>query len=340
MISKKDSQKIQLLHHLAIFNHQSSQMNVLKVVFFGTPEFAKTCLHAIHHSSHHVVGVVTVADKASGRGQKMNQSAVKTYAVENNLPVFQPEKLRNAEFLAEIKELNADVFVVVAFRMMPKILFEMPKIGTFNLHASLLPDYRGAAPINYAIINGEKKSGATTFFINEKIDEGNILLQEEIEILNNENAGSLHDRLMEMGAKLVVKTLDGLADNSIIEKPQPKVIHPKNAFKIFKEDTKIDWTQNSETIHNFIRGMSPYPSSFTILKIGEEEKTLKIYEGKYEISAHQKPFGTLEIDKHQFKIYTKDGLYLPQEIQLEGKKRMSVKDFLNGFQKYDHISLA
>ncbi len=315
-------------------------MKSLKVIFFGTPEFAKTSLEAIHQSHHEVVGVVTVADKASGRGQKINQSAVKVFAVENNLPVFQPEKLRDAEFLEEIAKLKADIFVVVAFRMMPKILFEMPQMGTFNLHASLLPDYRGAAPINYAVINGEKKTGATTFFINEKIDEGNILLQKEIEISVEENAGELHDRLMEMGAKLVVETLDGLAENSIQEKPQPEVEYPKNAFKIFKEDTRIDWTKNSETVHNFIRGMSPYPASFTTIKIGEDEKFLKIYKGTFENDAHSKNPGTLEIDKHQFKIFTKDGFYLPEEVQLEGKKRMSVKDFLNGFQHYDHISLA
>lgn len=315
-------------------------MKSLKVVFFGTPEFAKTCLQAIQESSHEVVGVVTVADKASGRGQKLNQSAVKVFAEEHQLPVFQPEKLRNPDFLEDLEKLHADVFVVVAFRMMPKILFEMPQLGTFNLHASLLPDYRGAAPINYAIINGEKKSGATTFFINEKIDEGNILLQEEIEILENDNAGSLHDRLMKMGAKLVVKTLDGLAENSIEEKPQPKVENPKNAFKIFKEDTKIDWNLSAETINNFVRGMSPYPCAYTVLKIGEEMKILKIYQGKYEISAPERAPKTLKIDKHQFKIYTKDGFYLPEEIQLEGKKRMSVKDFLNGFQKYDDIFLA
>lgn len=313
-------------------------MKALKVVFFGTPEFAKSCLEAIHQSAHEVVGVVTVADKASGRGQKLNQSAVKLFAVENDLTVFQPEKLRNPEFLEDVQKLNADVFVVVAFRMMPKILFEMPRLGTFNLHASLLPDYRGAAPINYAVINGEKKTGATTFFINEKIDEGNILLQEELEISPTENAGSLHDRLMELGAKLVVKTLNGLAENSIQEKPQPEVEHPKNAFKIFKEDTKINWDQNSENVHNFIRGMSPYPCAFTSLKIGEDGKTLKIYEGKFEVSTHEKDAGTLEIDKHQFKIYTKDGFYLPEELQLEGKKRMSVKDFLNGFQNFDLIS--
>ena len=314
-------------------------MKSLKVIFFGTPEFAKSSLEAIHRSHHEVVGVVTVADKASGRGQKINQSAVKVFAVENSIPVFQPEKLRDPEFLENIKNLNADVFVVVAFRMMPKILFEMPQMGTFNLHASLLPDYRGAAPINYAVINGEKKTGATTFFINEKIDEGNILLQKEIEISVEENAGELHDRLMEMGAKLVVETLDGLAENSIQEKPQPEVEYPKNAFKIFKEDTRIDWTKNSETVHNFIRGMSPYPASFATIKIGEDEKFLKIYKGTFENDAHSKNPGTLEIDKHQFKIFTKDGFYLPEEVQLEGKKRMSVKDFLNGFQHYDHISM-
>ncbi len=313
-------------------------MKSLKVIFFGTPEFAKTSLEAIHKSQHEIVGVVTVADKASGRGQKIHESPVKTFAVENNLPVFQPEKLRNQEFLKSIQDLNADVFVVVAFRMMPKVLFEMPKIGTFNLHASLLPDYRGAAPINYAVINGEKKTGATTFFINEKIDEGNILLQNEIEISPEENAGEVHDRLMEMGAKLVVETLDGLGENSIQEKPQPEVEHPKNAFKIFKEDTRIDWTKEVETVHNFIRGMSPYPCAFTTLKIGEEEKTLKIYKGKFEISAHDKTPGSLAIDKHSFKIFAKNGIYYPEELQLEGKKRMGVKDFLNGFQHFDNIS--
>ena len=315
-------------------------MKPLKIIFFGTPEFAKSCLEAIHHSSHEVVGVVTVADKASGRGQKMNQSAVKVFAVENNLTLFQPEKLRNPEFLEKIANLDADVFVVVAFRMMPKKKKKKPRLGTFNLHASLLPDYRGAAPINYAIINGEKKTGATTFFINEKIDEGNILLQEELEIYPDENAGALHDRLMAMGAQLIVKTLDGLAANTIQEKPQPNVEHPKNAFKIFKEDTKINWNGSSETVHNFVRGMSPYPCAFTNLKIGEDEKSLKIYRGKIEIDAHENTPGTLEIDKHRFKIFTEDGFYLPEEVQLEGKKRMSVKDFLNGFQHFDHISMA
>ncbi|SFN15034.1 methionyl-tRNA formyltransferase [Chryseobacterium oleae] len=314
-------------------------MKSLKVVFLGTPEFAKTSLEAIHQSSHEVVGVVTVADKASGRGQKINQSPVKVYAAENNIPVFQPEKLRNPEFLEELRKLDADVFIVVAFRMMPKVLFEMPKMGTFNLHASLLPDYRGAAPINYAVINGEEKTGATTFFINEKIDEGNILLQQELEIVPDENAGSLHDRLMEMGSSLVVKTLDGLAENSITERPQPHVEHPKNAYKIFKEDTRINWKAPSKTVHQFILGMSPYPAAFTTIKIGEEEKGLKIFAGKFEIMNHGKPSGTLDISKNEFKIYTEDGAYFPQELQLEGKKRMTVKDFLNGFRNFEEISL-
>ena len=315
-------------------------MKSLSVIFFGTPEFAKTSLEAIHRSHHRVAGVVTVADKASGRGQKIQQSAVKQFAVKENLPVFQPEKLRDPEFLKELQKLDADVFVVVAFRMMPKILFEMPPLGTFNLHASLLPDYRGAAPINYALINGEKKTGVTTFFINERIDEGNVLLQREIEITPQENAGMLHDRLMDIGAELVVETLNGLADCSIEEKPQPITEHPKSAFKIFKEDTRINWLQNSESVYNFIRGMSPYPSAFTMIKIGEEEKFLKIYKGSFVITAHHAAPGTLEINRNHFKIFTEDGFYLPEEVQMEGKKRMSVKDFLNGFQQFDQISIA
>ncbi|MDO4763970.1 MAG: methionyl-tRNA formyltransferase [Flavobacteriaceae bacterium] len=305
-------------------------MNKLRVVFFGTPDFAKASLEAIHRSNHQIVGVVTVADKASGRGQKINQSPVKTYAVEQNLPIFQPEKLRSEEFLEQIKKLNADIFVVVAFRMMPKVLFSMPKMGTFNLHASLLPDYRGAAPINYAVLNGEKKTGVTTFFINEKIDEGNILLQEETQILPEDNAGSLHDKLMKIGAELVVKTLDDLASGKVEEKPQPQVENPKTAYKIFKEDTRINWNKNIEEIHNFVRGMSPYPAAFTTLKIGDEEKNLKIFKGNFQKMEHQKTPGSLEVSKSEFKIYAQNGVYFPEELQLEGKKRMPIKDFLNG----------
>ena len=314
-------------------------MNKLKVVFFGTPDFARASLEAIHTSAHEVVGVVTVADKASGRGQKVHQSPVKTYAVEHDLPLFQPEKLRNEEFLSQIQSLNADIFVVVAFRMMPKVLFSMPRLGTFNLHASLLPDYRGAAPINYAVINGETKSGVTTFFINEKIDEGNILLQTETEISPEDNAGTLHDRLMEIGAKLVVETLDGLAEGKLTEIPQNQKENPKTAYKIFKEDTKIDWEKEVEIIHNFIRGMSPYPAAFTVLEVGGEQKILKIFKGKFQKIEHSKENGEIEISKNEFKIYAKNGVYFPEELQLEGKKRMNLKDFLNGFHSFDGLKL-
>ena len=314
-------------------------MNKLKVVFFGTPDFARASLEAIHTSAHEVVGVVTVADKASGRGQKVHQSPVKTYAVEHDLPLFQPEKLRNEEFLSQIQSLNADIFVVVAFRMMPKVLFSMPRLGTFNLHASLLPDYRGAAPINYAVINGETKSGVTTFFINEKIDEGNILLQAETEISPEDNAGTLHDRLMEIGAKLVVETLDGLAEGKLTEIPQNQKENPKTAYKIFKEDTKIDWEKEVEVIHNFIRGMSPYPAAFTILEVGGEQKILKIFKGKFQKIEHSKENCEIEISKNEFKIYAKNGVYFPEELQLEGKKRMNLKDFLNGFHSFDELKL-
>ena len=314
-------------------------MNKLKVVFFGTPDFARASLEAIHTSAHEVVGVVTVADKASGRGQKVHQSPVKTYAVEHDLPLFQPEKLRNEEFLSQIQSLNADIFVVVAFRMMPKVLFSMPRLGTFNLHASLLPDYRGAAPINYAVINGETKSGVTTFFINEKIDEGNILLQAETEISPEDNAGTLHDRLMEIGAKLVVETLDGLAEGKLTEIPQNQKENLKTAYKIFKEDTKIDWEKEVEVIHNFIRGMSPYPAAFTVLEVGGEQKILKIFKGKFQKIEHFKENGEIEISKNEFKIYAKNGVYFPEELQLEGKKRMNLKDFLNGFHSFDELKL-
>ena len=314
-------------------------MNKLKVVFFGTPDFARASLEAIHTSAHEVVGVVTVADKASGRGQKVHQSPVKTYAVEHDLPLFQPEKLRNEEFLSQIQSLNADIFVVVAFRMMPKVLFSMPRLGTFNLHASLLPDYRGAAPINYAVINGETKSGVTTFFINEKIDEGNILLQAETKISPEDNAGTLHDRLMEIGAKLVVETLDGLAEGKLTEIPQNQKENPKTAYKIFKEDTKIDWEKEVEVIHNFIRGMSPYPAAFTILEVSGEQKILKIFKGKFQKIEHSKENGEIEISKNEFKIYAKNGVYFPEELQLEGKKRMNLKDFLDGFHSFDGLKL-
>ncbi|QIY84952.1 methionyl-tRNA formyltransferase [Chryseobacterium sp. NEB161] len=316
------------------------QKNSLNVVFFGTPDFAKASLEAIFNSNHKVVGVVTAPDKASGRGMKLTPSPVKVFAEDHHLNLLQPEKLRNPEFLDAVQQLNADVFVVVAFRMMPQVLFSLPRLGTFNLHGSLLPDYRGAAPINYAVINGEKKSGVTTFFINEKIDEGNILLQAETEITADDDAGTLHDKLMGIGADLVIKTLDALAENSITEQPQPHKEHPKTAFKIFKENLKLDWNQPSETIHNFVRGMSPYPTAFTVLKVGEAEKAFKIFKGHFEQKEHSREAGDFDISKTELKFYTKDGIYYPQDVQIQGKKRMPVKDFLNGIQNFDEISLV
>jgi methionyl-tRNA formyltransferase len=197
-----------------------------------------------------------------------------------------------------------------------------------------LPDYRGAAPINYAVINGESKTGVTTFFINEKIDEGSILLQAETEILPEDNAGTLHDKLMHIGSELIVKTLDGLADDSIQEKPQPEKENPKTAYKIFKEDLKVNWNQSAETVHNFVRGMSPYPTAFTVLKVGDEEKSLKIFKGNFEVKVHSCNAGDFDISKTEFKFYTKDGIYFPEDVQIQGKKRMPVRDFLNGIQNF------
>lgn len=311
------------------------QTHSLKVVFFGTPDFAKASLEAIFQSRHKIAAVVTAPDKASGRGMKLTPSPVKVFAEANGLTLFQPEKLRNPNFLDAIRELDADVFVVVAFRMMPQVLFSIPRLGTFNLHGSLLPDYRGAAPINYAVINGETKSGVTTFFINEKIDEGHILLQAETPISSDDNAGTLHDKLMVIGADLVIKTLDALSEGSIQEQPQPHKNHPKTAYKIFKDDLKIDWNQGAETVHNFIRGMSPYPTAFTILKVGNEEKSLKIFKGRFENLHHDRQPGDFDVSKTEFKFYTADGIYYPEDVQIQGKKRMAVKDFLNGIQNFE-----
>ena len=311
------------------------QSNSLKVVFFGTPDFAKASLEAIFQSRHKIEAVVTAPDKASGRGMKLNPSQVKVFAEANGLTLFQPEKLRNPNFLDAIRELDADVFVVVAFRMMPQVLFSIPRLGTFNLHGSLLPDYRGAAPINYAVINGETKSGVTTFFINEKIDEGHILLQAETPISSDDNAGTLHDKLMVIGADLVIKTLDALSEGSIQEKPQPHKDHPKTAYKIFKADLKIDWNQDAETVHNFVRGMSPYPTAFTNFKIGDDVKAFKIFRGHYRLESHTREAGDFDISKNELQFYTKDGIFYPDDVQIQGKKRMAVKDFLNGIQNFE-----
>ncbi|MFA7446822.1 MAG: methionyl-tRNA formyltransferase [Weeksellaceae bacterium] len=313
----------------------------MKVVFMGTPEFAAFCLEEILESKHDVVGVVTVPDKAAGRGQRITQSAVAKLALEKNIPLLQPEKLKDSDFVDALKTLNADVFVVVAFRMLPKEVWQIPAKGTFNLHASLLPQYRGAAPINWAIINGETESGVTTFLIDEEIDTGNILLMEKVEISADHNAGDLHDNLVEVGKKLILKTLDGLKENSIHAKPQKEVDELKPAPKIFKEDCKINWTESIEKTHNKIRGLSPYPAAWTSFKNEEEQKTFKIFKG-YFVKEKQEnsTLFSLSFESNEILIHLEDGTYYIEELQPEGKKRMMAKDFINGLQNKNGWKIA
>jgi methionyl-tRNA formyltransferase len=303
----------------------------LKIVFMGTPEFAVETLDAIVAEGYEVAGVVTVPDRQVGRGQKVAFSAVKEYALAHNLRVLQPEKLRDEGFLEELRGIGADLFVVVAFRMLPKVVWAMPRMGTFNLHASLLPQYRGAAPINWAIINGEKETGLTTFRLNEQIDEGEILLQRKTEIGERETAGSLHDRLAAMGRGLVVETIRGLESGELKGKAQETTGELKPAPKIFKEDCKIDWTKSGEEIENFVRGLSPYPAATTRVRTEKgEERQIKVYETEYE-KGEKITKKTIENDaKKVLKIGCGDGFVRILSLQMEGKRRMSTEEFLRG----------
>ncbi|WP_316736444.1 methionyl-tRNA formyltransferase [Pedobacter aquatilis] len=301
----------------------------MKIVFMGTPDFAVASLNALVEADFDVVAVVTAADKPAGRGQKLSESAVKKYAVEKGIPVLQPEKLKNPEFLAQLKSYNADLQVVVAFRMLPEVVWAMPAKGTINLHGSLLPQYRGAAPINHAIINGEKESGVTTFFLTHEIDTGDIIQSATVEIADNDNAGDLHDKLMNVGADLLVKTVTSIAEGNYKEQPQPQSDILKHAPKIFKEDCKVDWNKSSVEVFNLIRGLSPYPTAFTLLN----EKTLKIF--KAEIEEKEAAIvagGFLTDGKTYLKFATKDGFIKLLDIQYEGKKRMLIEDFLRGMR--------
>jgi methionyl-tRNA formyltransferase len=301
----------------------------MKIVFMGTPDFAVASLDALVQANFDVVAVVTAPDKPAGRGQKLNESAVKKYAVEKGIPVLQPEKLKNPEFIEELKSYQADLQVVVAFRMLPEIVWNMPAKGTINLHGSLLPQYRGAAPINHAIINGEKESGVTTFFLKQEIDTGDIILSDSVPIADDETAGELHDKLMVVGANLLVKTLLAIEANNITEQPQPQNDDLKHAPKIFKEDCKIDWNSPAQTIHNLIRGLSPYPTAFTLLN----EKNLKVF--KAEIEDKEPGIiagGFLTDGKTYLKFAAKDGFIKLLDIQYEGKKRMLIEDFLRGMR--------
>ena len=303
----------------------------------GTPAFAVSSLARLYNAGYDIAAVITAPDKPAGRGMKLTKSAVKIYAEEKNLPVLQPEKLKNPEFIEELKHLKADVQVVVAFRMLPEIVWNMPPMGTINLHASLLPQYRGAAPINWAIINGEKETGVTTFKLQHEIDTGNILLQKKINIEETDTAGTMHDKMMEIGADLLLKTIQQLEKGTVEEIHQPSVID-KNAVlhhapKIFTETCEINWEENVDTIYNFIRGLSPYPAAFTYLG----DKKLKIFGAKKKpfnqensLSAAESPYETDH--KTYLKFRAADGYISLKEIQLQGKKKMSIEEFLRGWR--------
>ncbi|PLX04666.1 MAG: methionyl-tRNA formyltransferase [Marinilabiliales bacterium] len=312
-------------------------MNIkdLKIVFMGTPEFAVGSLSKLIDNGFNIVGVITSADKPAGRGKKLKYSDVKKYAIENNLNLLQPTNLKSPEFIAELESLNADLQIVVAFRMLPEIVWDMPPLGTFNLHASLLPQYRGAAPINHVIINGEKVTGATTFFLDKEIDTGKIIKQVCVEISENDNAGSLHDKLMDIGGDLVVETANDILNNSVESIPQKLKISEGEkllkAPKIFKEDCRIEWSKNVDDIYNFIRGLSPYPAAYTeLINEAGEKVMLKIFNVSRELAEVNIPIGTILIDKDNFKISCSNGFLFLQELQQSGKKRMHIIDFLRG----------
>ena len=305
----------------------------------GTPEFAVESLNILVENNYEVVGVVTMPDKPSGRGHKLQFSAVKQYALEHNLPVLQPEKLKDESFLSELKSLNADLQIVVAFRMLPEVVWNMPQFGTFNLHASLLPQYRGAAPINWAIINGEKETGATTFFLTHEIDTGKIILQEKIAIADTDDAGIVHDKLMNTGAIMVKKTVDLLMEGKIEGIDQSQFITPeielKPAPKIFKETCEIDVTGTVESVYNFVRGLSPYPTAWIEVQFPNqtEKMILKVFETEKEPEMHNLPVGTLLTDgKKQAKIALSDGFIQLKSVQSPGKKRMDIGELLRGMR--------
>lgn len=303
----------------------------LRIIFIGTPDFAVASLQALVEAGANIVAVITAPDKPAGRGKKIHQPAVKEYAIEQGLTVLQPERLKNPDFLKELAAYKADLQVVVAFRMLPEAIWNMPPMGTINVHGSLLPQYRGAAPINWAIINGEKESGVTTFKLKHEIDTGDILLQKRVPILDSDNVGSLYNKLMKEGADLLVDTIQGLAEGTLEEVPQATlaVDELKSAPKIFKPDTLIDWNKGVKDIHNLIRGMSPYPAAYTHI----QDKFLKIYTAHYEEVQHDAEVGSFDTDgKTYLKFAAKDGWMFLDEVQLEGKKRMNIEDFLRGFR--------
>lgn len=314
-------------------------MRDLRILFMGTPEFAVETLKSIIEAHFNVVGVVTAPDRPAGRGRKLQQSAVKEYALKQNLPVLQPTNLKSDDFLEQLQQLDPNLQVVVAFRMLPRVVWQFPKYGTFNLHASLLPQYRGAAPINWAIINGEEKSGVSTFFIDEKIDTGAMILQQEVEIQPRENAGDLHDKLMTTGAKLVVRTLELIAAGDVKTIPQQESEALKGAHKLTKSNTKINWDLSLENIHNFIRGLSPYPAAWTSLVNGNNEAMMKIYASEKEYTSHTYEIGKVLQEGKEVRVAVKEGFLLLKEVQLPGKRKMTIKDLLNGYEFFPNAKV-
>jgi methionyl-tRNA formyltransferase len=305
-------------------------MRDLRIVFMGTPDFAVAILKHLVENNYTIAGVITAPDKPAGRGRKLNESAVKKYAASQNLHILQPTNLKNDAFLQQLKILNANLQIVVAFRMLPQVVWKMPAFGTFNLHASLLPAYRGAAPIHWAIINGETKTGVTTFFIDEKIDTGEIILQEELAILQTETVGTLHDKLMHLGAALVSKTVDYISTGEVKTIKQPN-LEEKAAPKLNPENTRIDWSDSLDTIYNKIRGLNPFPAAWTIIKDNDEEVSAKLYAINKEIEAHNFTIGKIIATKKELKVAVHKGFIIIEEIKLSGKKKMDSKSLLNGY---------
>ena len=309
-----------------------SKKRELRIVFMGTPDFAVAGLEILIEKQYNVVGVITAPDKPAGRGRKLTESAVEKYAVAKGLKVLQPTNLKDESFLTELKGLRPNLQIVVAFRMLPKVVWNIPEYGTFNLHASLLPQYRGAAPINWAIINGETTTGVTTFFIDEKIDTGEIILQKETEIGPDENAGALHDKLMALGATLILETVGQVEADIVITKKQPQFDEFKLAPKIFKDDCRIDWSLPGSKIFDFIRGLSPFPTAWCQMKNGDSELSVKVFGASFHKEAHEHEIGSIQTTKNSLKVTVVDGFIELLTIQLPGKRKMAIQDVLNGLK--------
>lgn len=308
----------------------------LRIVFMGTPDFAVGTLKALIENNYNIAGVVTAPDKPAGRGRKLNSSAVKKYAIEQGLPVLQPSSLKAPEFVEALKALQGNLQIVVAFRMLPKVVWDLPEYGTFNLHASLLPQYRGAAPIHWAIINGETQTGVTTFFIDDKIDTGAILLQEQTVIGPNDTLEVLYTKLMKQGSALVITTTEAIKSGTITPQPQTRNTALKTAYKLNKDNCKIDWSQEATSIYNKIRGLNPFPAAWTNLHNGEQKTTAKIFDCELELTEHNEPTGKIKQTKTQLWVYVKKGIIKVNVIQLENKKRLTVKALSNGYQFHNN----